>query len=131
MRTLAIVLALGLGVVAAGCGGSGARPAAGPRCTTPRTARALARVQRDVAAIRRAALTVRAGQTFDGNDAVNKATDRFMLDVSTAPISNLQRNRLIDHAMSALVGSCEQCFQALEANRPIPAIKFRRGSCSG
>jgi hypothetical protein len=55
--------------------------------------------------------------------AVSRATDRFLLDVATAPIDLISHNRMIDHAMSALVGSCEQCFQALEAQRPIPAIR--------
>jgi hypothetical protein len=32
------------------------------------------------------------------------------------------KNRFIDHAAAALVGSCELCFQALEASRPIPSI---------
>ena len=36
--------------------------------------------------------------------------------------SSAAKNRMIDHAAAALVGSCEQCFQALEAERPIPEI---------
>jgi hypothetical protein len=35
---------------------------------------------------------------------------------------NLIRNRMIDHAAALLTGPCEQCFQALEAERPIVAI---------
>jgi hypothetical protein len=30
---------------------------------------------------------------------------------------------MIDHAVGALGGECEQCFQALEAARPIPNIR--------
>ena len=37
--------------------------------------------------------------------------------------SSAAKNRMIDHAAAALVGSCEQCFQALEAEQPIPGIK--------
>ena len=33
---------------------------------------------------------------------------------------------MIDHAAGALAGACEQCFQALEAERPIPNIRERR-----
>jgi hypothetical protein len=132
-----------LAVLAAGCGSGGntgdssTRAATAghvsKRCATRAAVirRAVARIDRDIARIRAAAGTVPASQSNGGNAAVNKATDRFLLDVSTAPITNLRRNRLIDHAASALVGSCELCFQALEANRPIPAIKFPSGgACS-
>ena len=57
--------------------------------------------------------------------------DRFLHDVATAPIPNLTRNRLIDHAASAIVGACQQCFQALEAERPIPAIAHGEQSIPG
>ena len=77
------------------------------------------RLRRDVAAIRRAA---RLKTTLKGSAPVNAATDRFMLDVAKAPVDRLVKNRFIDHAAAALVGSCEQCFQALEASRPIPGI---------
>ena len=57
-----------------------------------------------------------------GGPAVNRATDRFLLDLARAPISNLRRNRLIDFAATAANANCSQCFQALEAARPIPSI---------
>jgi len=127
MSALLVALAL------TGCGGSAAPKASqatDPRCRDDRVAaaHALVRLRRDVADIRVAARTVPASAALKGNDSVNRATDRFLLDVATAPIDALARNRLIDHAMSALVGSCEQCFQALEAERPIPAIK-QAGRC--
>jgi len=53
---------------------------------------------------------------------VNRATDVFLRDVALAPLDDLVRNRMIDHAAALLTGSCEQCFQALEAGRPIVAI---------
>jgi hypothetical protein len=125
MRRYALLL---LGVVAlAGCGGSTSRPAAhatavaAKSCETAAKARARARLHRDVAAIRRAA-RLKTSDTLKGNEAVNTATDRFLLDLARAPLSLLEKNRLIDHAAGALVGACEQCFQALEAGRPIPAI---------
>jgi hypothetical protein len=38
---------------------------------------------------------------------------------------------VIDHAAAIVAGSCQQCFQALEAERPIPAIAHGiRGRCS-
>jgi hypothetical protein len=85
--------------------------AAKKQCVSPK---ATAKLNADIAAIRRAR----------GNDAAtNRTTDRFLLDVATAPIANLARNRIIDHAVGALGGGCEQCFQALEAARPIPNIR--------
>ena len=99
--------------------GSGAKTAVHAKsCTSPKAAASLRRIRADTAAIR-AAANLPVKDTLKGNAAVSRATDRFLLDVETAPIDNLQRNRLIDLAASALVGSCEQCFQALEAERPI------------
>jgi ABC-type uncharacterized transport system auxiliary subunit len=111
----ALVLACCAALCLAACGSS-AKPkaAANPtrkQCVSPK---AVAKRNADIAAIRRAR----------GNDAAtNHATDRFLLDVATAKITNLKRNRMIDHAVGALGGGCEQCFQALEAARPIPNIR--------
>ena len=96
----------------AACGG-----AAKPKATTTKqcvSPKASAKLNADIAALSHAR----------GNDAAtNRTTDRFLLDVATAPITNLKRNRMIDHAVGALGGECEQCFQALEAARPIPTIR--------
>ena len=97
----------------AGCGGDHKVAPCSPRVT-----RALAQLDRDVAAIRGATTSA----------AVNHATDRFLNDVFTEPIDNLTRNRMIDHAAAALTGRCPQCFQALEANRPIITIRFGKGA---
>jgi hypothetical protein len=110
----------------AGCGGSASRPAAATAttarsCQAPAAARARAKLRRDVVLIRRAA-RIETRDSLKGGPAVNAATDRFLLDVARAPIGLLEKNRFIDHAAGALVGTCEQCFQALEASRPIPAI---------
>jgi hypothetical protein len=96
-------------------------------CTDPRTARDLARLRADVAAIRSAARKP-TKDTFNGNAAVNRATDRFLADEGRAHVSLLAKNRFIDHAAGALSGACQQCFQALEAGRPIPAISHA-GRC--
>jgi hypothetical protein len=90
-------------------------------CNDPRAARDLVRLRADVVAIRAAARRP-TKNTLDGNPAVNRATDRFLLDEGRAHVALLVKNRFIDHAAAALVGSCQQCFQALEAGRPIPAI---------
>jgi hypothetical protein len=96
-------------------------------CTDTRAARDLARLRSDVAAIRAAARKP-TKDTFNGNAAVNRATDRFLADEGRAHVSLLAKNRFIDHAAAALVGSCQQCFQALEAERPIPSISHS-GRC--
>jgi hypothetical protein len=88
------------------------------QCVSPR---AIAKLDGDIAAIRKAA-DLPTKSTLLGNAAINRATDRFLSDVDLAHITNLARNRMIDHAAGALAGACEQCFQALEAERPIPNI---------
>lgn len=97
-------------LLAAGCGGH-PKTATKP-CVSPKAARAIVRINRDIATIRRNA-------SANHVAAVSTATDTFMNDVFTAPISKLQQNRFIDHAAAALQGTCPDCFQALEANRPI------------
>lgn len=123
IRVLAII---GCVLLLAGCGG-GSKQAAD--CTkSPKEQKALARLDADLTAIKRAA-ALPAPDTLKGNPAINRATDSFLLHVETAPIDNLQRNRLIDHAAAALVGTCQQCFQALEAERPIPSIAHGDSGC--
>lgn len=120
----------------AGCGG-GSSPttthaAAAPRpsCAAAAKARALAKLRVDLASLRHASAKPTKDKLI-GNEAVSRATDRFLLDVNTAPIDNLARNRLIDHAAAAVIAVCEQCFQALEAERPIPAIAHgEAGACA-
>jgi hypothetical protein len=108
---------------------SASRPAATTKssCRTAATVRAETRLRADVSAIRRAA-GLKTRDTLKGNPAINAATDRFLLDVARARVSLLTKNRMIDRAAAALLGECAQCFQALEAERPIPAIAHA-GSC--
>lgn len=108
----ALVLAACAVLCLTACGGTAKHTAtATKQCVSPK---AIAKLNADIAALRRA----RGNET-----ATNRTTDRFLLDVATAPITNLKRNRMIDHAVGALGGECEQCFQALEAARPIPNIR--------
>jgi Flp pilus assembly protein TadD len=129
-RTLILLVALVLGLAACGSSSSSHQSAtrsATRACTDPRTARDLARLRADVAAIH-AAASKPTKDTFKGSPAVNRATDRFLADEGRAHVSLLAKNRLIDHAAAALSGSCQQCFQALEAERPIPSISHA-GAC--
>jgi hypothetical protein len=114
-------------VLLAGCGSSGGATKQG--CQSPKEQKALARLNADLSAIRKAA-KLPVTDALKGGPEINKATDRFLLHVETAPIDNLQRNRLIDHAAALLAPSCTQCFQALEAARPIPGIAHGEQGCS-
>ena len=127
-RASILLIPLVLGLVACGSGSPHSATRSTARgCTDSRAARDMARLRADVAAIRAAARKP-TKDTLNGNAAVNRATDRFLLDEGRAHVSLLTKNRFIDHAAAALVGACQQCFQALEAERPIPAISHA-GSC--
>jgi hypothetical protein len=111
------------------CGGSGTPSTSSTtRCTSAQTVQANKRLSADINALKRAA-RLPTKNRLTGNAATNRATDRFLNDVALAPIDNKQRNRLIDHAAGALIGACEQCFQALEAARPIPSIRLGVNGC--
>lgn len=130
---------LAVALVLAGCAGSKATaPTTSTQpgtttvaCRTKAQHRALAKLDRDLAALE-AAGKVPVKSKLLGGPAINHATDRFLLDVAQAPISNLMRNRLIDHAARFVLANCQQCFQALEAERPIPSIAHdgHGSSCS-
>lgn len=119
----------------AGCGGSHSAPGttaattSAASCRAAAKARAVKRLDADLAALRVAGAKPTKNALL-GGPAANHATDRFLHDLELAPIDNLTRNRLIDHAAAAVVGACQQCFQALEAMRPIPAIAHGEpGNC--
>jgi hypothetical protein len=77
------------------------------------------RIRRDIAALR--SLSRRPG-TAAVKAAISNGTDRFLIDLGTSHIPLARQNRLIDFAAAAVVAECPQCFQALEAARPIPAL---------
>jgi hypothetical protein len=131
-----------LAVVAlAGCGGGStpatrvastpatATSASGPfpddpqiaaRATTRAQQAALVTLARDIRAMRSAASG--ADRSLKGTPRTRKATSRFIVHLEESTIDDLSKNRVIDHAAAAVAVSCEQCFQQLEAMRPIPAI---------
>lgn len=118
-------------LVLGGCGGDSSTPGAA-RATSPSgsvqkrpcrkqtaaTKHAALELARDVRAIKRAAARPTRDRLL-GNAAMNRATDRFLLDEGSLPVDNFTRNRYINLAIAAAVSSCQQCFQALEAARPI------------
>ncbi len=124
-----------LGALAlAGCGGSGndATPAARTTTAPPTVtvekckgsksaavrARKTRRLARDVARLRVLAAPIRE-KTLDGTPALSRAVDRFLLDVADRDVPVHVRSRFIDRAAAIVAPVCEQCFQALEASRPI------------
>jgi len=118
--------------LAAGCsGGKASHVASHPTPTvtataaakqklTPAQARELAHLRAEVHRIKVLAAPVK--HSLMGTPKLMAATGRFLDDEERSSLDNLTKNRLIDLAASAVAGSCDQCFQQLEAARPIPAI---------
>jgi len=123
--------------VAAGCGGTAqhvaaptkaARPNPYPddptlveRAPTPAQRAALARAAHDVDAMKSAAAAT-STRSLKGTPRLRRTTALFLQHMQASPLESLTQNRLIDHAAAAVAFACEQCFQQLEANRPIPQI---------
>jgi hypothetical protein len=117
-------------VLAAGCGSeqhAQSTPSTSSAARTTRSAkvRELIRDYKQlgvvVQAMRREAAKIRRG-TLLGTPALRRLTGRFIEDLESSHLSPKARNREIDHAAGAVATSCEQCFQQLEAIRPIPQI---------
>jgi hypothetical protein len=118
MRKLLLVAAAA--ALAAGCGSGGtshttttAAPPLNPNCINHPVTAAQKRVNRRLLGI--LALMHRAKT----HDAESRLTDRFLLAEETSGLSEYVRNRLIDHAIAYATPKCQDCFQALEAARPI------------
>ncbi len=125
-------LAAGLAIaaLAAGCGGgnhASPAPSTSTAAHAPRSPKVRAlirdykRLGADVRALRAEASKVHRG-TLLGTPALRRSTGRFIEDLEQSHLSAKARNRMIDHAAGAVATSCEQCFQQLEAIRPIPQI---------
>jgi hypothetical protein len=91
------------------------------RATTPRQRRELVQLAADVRRIRVASAAA-PRKSLQGTPAVRAATTRFIDHEQRATLDNLTKNRAIDHAAAAVAPACEQCFQQLEADRPIVDI---------
>jgi hypothetical protein len=130
-----VLLALAAAALLAGCGGGGNRLAAAtttasqPAATTTTDkckgsksaavrARKIRRLGRDVARLRVLAAPIQK-KTLDGTPALSAAVDRFLLNVADRDVPIHVRSRFIDRAAAIVAPVCEQCFQALEASRPI------------
>ncbi|MEP6978875.1 MAG: hypothetical protein ABI948_12560 [Thermoleophilia bacterium] len=108
-------------IVLAGCGGHAGSPGASNpsnRLLLSRE-RQEARLFRDIEAMRAEARKTTTA-TLKGTPALRRLTGRFIDDYNgSTAIPRLRKNRMIDHAVGALAGTCDQCFQQLEAMRPI------------
>jgi hypothetical protein len=133
VRALVLALLAAAAIAAGGCGGgtgqtatptttAAAAPSRAQKCNGARLAavraRKLARLRRDVARLRRLAAPIRK-HTFDGTPALAHAVDTFLVHAGDRDVPVKQRSRMFDLAAAAVSGACEQCFQALEANRPV------------
>jgi hypothetical protein len=117
--------------LAAGCGGGSSpstqigkvvtekRNCAGSKIAAKREQQRR-RLNADLVQLRRAAATVN-GHTENGNAALDKALDRFSLDVGNEALSVHERSDYINHAAAIVAPKCYLCFQTLESNRPIAA----------
>jgi hypothetical protein len=81
-------------------------------------ARKIRRLELDIRRLRRLAAPLRT-KTSNGTPALARAVDDFLLDVASRDLSAHTRSRFIDHAAAIVSRVCEQCFQALEASRPV------------
>jgi hypothetical protein len=118
MKIATVVLA----VLALAACGSQQRNAEPPRASvSPHVQRDLARAQADIAHLRKVTAPVHRSSLM-GTPAIQAATGRFLDHLDRSSIPALQKNRLIDHAAAAVSGVCGQCFQMLEADRPIPEL---------
>jgi hypothetical protein len=114
-------------ILAAGCGGShvvqpattNARHARSPKARP--YVRDYAHLYADIRAMRAEAAKVRHGSLL-GTPGLRRTTGQFIEDLERSALGLKARNRMIDHAAAAVASSCEQCFQMLEAIRPIPQI---------
>lgn len=118
MKPIAALLLLVATLAFAACGSSNRAAAAPP--PAPGLQRDLARIDVDLRLLRKVEAPVTRSSLM-GTPAIQKATGRFLDDLDTSVIPLITRNRLIDHAAAAISGVW-QCFQMLEADRPIPEL---------
>jgi hypothetical protein len=82
----------------------------------------VARSLHEAAVLRRLAAPMKRSEM--GTPKLQHLTDRFLTHLATSKLDNYYQNRLIDKAAAAVGFACEQCFQMLEASRPIPAMQW-------
>jgi hypothetical protein len=128
---------LALVVAATGCGSRTAGPSPSPApaavspgaCSLTSVTRAqLARAYRDLTRLR----TVASRETRYrelGSLKMQNAAGRYLDDLVDSKLDPYRVNRMLDLGISTSVGVCGQCFQMMEASRPIPAMKYDPKPC--
>jgi uncharacterized protein YlxW (UPF0749 family) len=116
-------------VALAGCGGSSNastqvhavarknRQCDGSKVAAKRE-RQRAQLNADLRTLETSAATLKQ-RTETGNPAINRALDRFLLDVAGESLPVHERSRFIDHAAAIVALVCYLCWQALESGRPL------------
>jgi hypothetical protein len=119
-------------LLVAGCGGSkkAATTEANPfpqdpqileRNTSAASRRSLDLLAADIRRLRAEAPKAKAGSRM-GTPRLQQLTTRFITDLKRSDVDIVSQNRIIDHAAAVAAPVCDQCWQMLEAERPIPAI---------
>jgi hypothetical protein len=132
------IAVLVVATLVAGCGGSkqaastqaARKPVANPfpqdpqilaRTTSRRARRNLDLLASDIHAMRREEPHAKTGSRM-GTPRLQRLTTRFLTDLKRSGVDIVSQNRIIDHAAAVAAPVCDQCWQMLEAERPIPAI---------
>jgi hypothetical protein len=79
------------------------------------------RMYADIRAMKAEAAKVRHSSLM-GTPGLRRTTGKFIDDLDRSILPPEARNRMIHHAAAAVAAGREQCFQQLEAIRPIPQI---------
>lgn len=113
-----IVFLVLVAALVAGCGGTThTKTTAAHRLNPNCASRPVTAAQRR--AFRRLGVILAQMRRATTHDAESRLTDRFLLAEETSGLSAYVRNRLLDHAVAYATPKCQDCFQALEAARPI------------
>ena len=131
LRAASVLLLAAL--LVAGCGGSkksSTSTAANPFPQDPQilarnpsagARRQLDRLASDIRKIKAEAPRAKAGSRM-GTPRLQRLTTSFLVDLKRSKVDIVSQNRIIDHAAAIAAPVCDQCWQMLEAERPIPAI---------
>lgn len=127
-----IVRALGLallaGVLGAGCGSGRHAPSGMPACVlSARQRHAVTVAERDIRRLHRLQSRVR-HYSRAGTPALQRQTNRVLLDIGRVPLPIDTRGRLLRQAKAA-AGLCGSCFDAFESAEPVATSRLGGPEC--
>lgn len=127
----ALGIALLVVVLVAACGGArGRRSASTGACVlSPRQRRAVSTAERDIRGLHRLEAPLHT-YSWAGTPALQRQTNRVLLDVGRIPLPINVRARLLRLAKGA-AGLCGSCFGAFEAAEPTVVSRFGGAECGG